>query len=155
MTAKEFLLTAWRIESRIDDKLREIDRLDEKRERIMARLTAGRSANLTGMPRGGRYDWTDSLEAVIETDKALNDLKEKIRREISDLCRAKREVAAAINAVEDLRYRRVLELRYRNYLEWQDIAERMGYDVRHVTRLHGDALQAVKHVLECPSASVV
>lgn len=144
MTAKEFLLTAWKIEARIDDKLKALERMEEKRERIMAKLTAGRSANLTGMPRGGRYDWTDSLEAVIETDRAMKDLTDKMRREISELCRAKREVSAAINAVEDLRYRRVLELRYRDYLSWQDIADRMGYDVRQIYRLHGEALLRIE-----------
>lgn len=144
MTAKEFLLTAWKIEDRIDDKLKALERMQEKRDRIMAQLTKGRSANLTGMPRGGRYDWTDSLEAVIETDNAIQDLKNRMRREIAELCRVKREVSAAIAAVEDLRYRRLLELRYRDYLNWQDIADRMGYDVRQIYRLHGEALLRVE-----------
>lgn len=144
MTAKDFLMRAWQIDARIDDKLAEIERLEEKRERIMAKLTAGRASNLTGMPRGGNYDWTNNLESVIETDELIRDAIQALRAEIMELCRVKREVADAINAVEPVVYRRVLDLRYRNYLDWQTIAQKMGYDVRHVFRLHGEALLCVK-----------
>lgn len=144
MTAKDYLLRAWQIDLRIEDKIAEIERLEEKRERIMAKLTAGRATNLTGMPRGGKYDWTDSIEQVIQTDEIIRDNVLHIREEIKDLCRVKREVADAINAVEPVVYRRVLDLRYRNYLDWQTIASKMGYDVRHVFRLHGEALLCVK-----------
>ena len=144
MTAKDFLMRAWHIDARIDDKLAEIECLEEKRERIMAKLTAGRASNLTGMPRGGNYDWTNNLESVIETDELIRDAIQALRAEIMELCRVKREVADAINAVEPVVYRRVLDLRYRNYLDWQTIAQKMGYDVRHVFRLHGEALLCVK-----------
>lgn len=140
MTAKEFLMQAWQIDERIDRKI-------EERERLTSKLTTGRMTNLTGMPRGGRFDWTDVVSKVIETDEA-------IQKEIMELCRVKREVNAAIAAVEDLRYRRLLELRYRNYMRWEAIADEMGYELRHVTRLHGEALLCVripKDVLECPS----
>lgn len=154
MTAKEYLLQAWQIDARIDEKIAEIERMEEKREHIMAKLTAGRASNLSGMPRGGHFDWTDSIEAVIETDELIRYAVAGIRKEIAELCRVKREVGETIAAVEDIRYRRVLELRYRNYLDWPSIAERMGYDIRHVTRLHGEALLCVRipqNVLECPS----
>ena len=154
MTAKDYLLRAWHIDARIDEKIAEIEHLEEKRERIMAKLTAGRASNLSGMPRGGRYDWTESVESVIETDELIRDAVNALRAEIMELCRVKREVADAINAVEPAVYRRVLDLRYRNYLDWQTIAQKMGYDVRHVFRLHGEALLCVKvpdggHGREC------
>ena len=144
MTAKDYLLRAWQIDARIDEKIAEIEHLEEKRERIMAKLTAGRTSNLTGMPRGGGYDWTEHLEAVIETEELIRSAIQDLRQEIMELCRVKREVADAINAVEPVVYRRVLDLRYRSYLDWQTIAQRMGYDVRHVFRLHGEALLCVK-----------
>lgn len=144
MNAKDYLLRAWQIDARIDEKLAEIERLEEKRERIMAKLTAGRAPNLTGMPRGGGYDWTERLEALIETEELVRSAVQDLRREIMELCKVKREVADAINAVEPFVYRRVLDLRYRSYLPWHTIAERMGYDIRHVTRLHGEALLCVK-----------
>ena len=123
-------MQAWQIDARIERKI-------EERDRLNAKLTAGRTSNLTGMPRGGAFDWTDAVGAIIEMDKAIG-------AEIMDLCRIKREVNAAIDAVEDARYRRVLELRYRNYMKWDMIADVLGYDVRHVTRLHGEALLCVR-----------
>lgn len=129
MTPKEFLSQAWQIDARIERKI-------EERERLESRLLTGRITNLTGMPRGGQYDWTDSAVNLIQ-------LSEKIDAEIADLCRIKRQVNDAIDAVADLRLRRVLELRYRNYQSWDAIAKELGYVHRHVIRLHGEALKCV------------
>lgn len=130
MTAKDFLLRAWHIDERIDRKI-------EERERLTAKLTAGRMATLSGMPRGGRFDWTDAVSKVIAID-------DSIKAEIMELCRVKREVNDAIEAVEEIRLRRVLELRYRNYMRWESIADEMGYDVRQVYRIHGEALLKIR-----------
>lgn len=129
MTAKEFLSQAWRIDERIESRLEEIERLE-------ARLESVRMASITGMPRGGASDWTDTANRVI-------DLKNRISAEMGELCRVKRLVNDAIDAVEDARYRRVLELRYRNYYTWERIAETMDYDSRWVRRLHASALACV------------
>lgn len=130
MTPKEFLLQAWEIDSRIERRAEELDRLQ-------TRLTAGRAANLSGMPRGGKYDWTDTAARVA-------DIQREICAEIENLCRTKREVNAAIDTVEDVRYRRLLEMRYRNYMTFEQIAAAMSYDVRTIHRLHGKALLSVK-----------
>ena len=131
MTTKEWLMRAWRIDEKIDRKI-------EERERLAARMTAVRSPQLTGMPRGGKnQDWTDMVAAVIDETDAIN-------REIQTLCRVKREVREAIETVEDMHQREVLELRYRNYMRWEEIAVAMHYDIRHVYRLHGEALCKVR-----------
>ena len=130
MTAKEFLSLAWRIDMRIERRI-------EERDRLSARIEAGRSANLTGMPRGGKYDWTDIADKVVEMDK-------KLGGEIAELCRVKRLINESIDRVEDMRYRMILEMRYRNYMTWQQIADELYYDVRHVQRLHGEALLCVR-----------
>ena len=130
MTAKEYLSQARYIDKRIERKIEERDRLREK-------LIAGRMAQITGMPRGGNYDWTDGVNALIA-------LEEEINREIMELCRVKREVWAAIDAVDEGRFRWLLELRYRNYLTWEQIADEMGYDVRWVYRMHGAALAHIQ-----------
>lgn len=96
------------------------------------------------MPRGGSgADWTDCVTKVLE-------LEEQINAEIKSLCRVKREINEAIDAVEDMRYRTLLEMRYRLNLSWERIADKMCYDVRHITRLHGEALREVKVPQECP-----
>lgn len=130
MTPKEFLLLAWQIDSRIERRAEELERLQTK-------LEAGRAANLSGMPRGGRYDWTDTAAKVA-------DLQREICAEIEKLCRTKRAVNNAIDSVEDMRYRRLLEMRYRNYMTFEQIAAAMAYDVRTIHRLHGKALLRVR-----------
>lgn len=130
MTPKEFLSLARDIDRRIDARL-------EERERLVARLTAGRSANLSGMPRGGRYDWTNSVAQLADMDARING-------QIAEMCRIKRLVWEAIEAVEDMRYRELLEYRYRNCWTWEQIAEAMGYDLRWIHRLHGMALLRVR-----------
>lgn len=128
MTPKEYLRAVRTIDRRIDETL-------ERLERMRARLEAGRQSNLSGMPRGGAVDWTATADKVIELEQAYN---ERLR----DMCRMKREAQAAIDRVEDARYRELLELYYIDRYTWEQVATTMGYDVRHVTRLHGEALQA-------------
>jgi len=130
MTAKEFLSRAWQIEKRIDARI-------DERERLESLLTSPRTAKLTGMPRGGGGDWTNAVIAV-------SDLNAVIVGEIETLCRIKCEVIEAIDAVEDARYKQLLELRYRNYMQWESIAAEMGYTLRNVHELHGKALQRVR-----------
>ena len=135
MTAKQYLLRAWQIDRRIE-------RLIGEQEKLRSLAETVRSPALSDMPKGGRQrDWTEAVDALV-------DLCADIDREIRELCKVKREVNEAIDAVEDMRYRRVLELRYRSYLSWKQIAEEMGYDVRWVLRLHGKALLEVKHAIE-------
>ena len=130
MTAKEYLMQARDIDKRIES-------LIEHGERLREKLTAGRMAQITGMPRGGRYDWADAAVALIELERRNN-------QEIMDLCRLKHEIWDAIDAVEEAKYRWLLELRYMNCWTWERIADVMGYEVRQVHRIHGDALQKVR-----------
>ena len=52
----------------------------------------------------------------------------------------KGEIYRAIRTVEDPTRRLLLEYRYIHGLTWEQVAERMGYDLRWVHRLHGKAL---------------
>lgn len=130
MTAKEFLMQGWRIEKRIDQRIAERDRLRDRAEAV-------RSSRPSAGPRGGkRRDWTDAVVALDEADARL-------AREIAELCRIKRLVAEAIDAVPVVNQRRLLEMRYRNYMTWEAIAEAMPCDLRYVYKLHGKALLSV------------
>lgn len=130
MNAKEFLMRGWRIESRIMSRQGEIQRLRERAETV--RSSAPRSG-----PRGGRRrDWTDALAALADAEARIN-------REIVELCAVQAEISAAIDRVQNVKQRRVLELRYRNYMGWEEIADMIGCDVRTVYRLHGRGLARV------------
>ena len=133
MTAKQYLMRAWHIDRRID-------RLIEERDRLESILTRG-VGQLTGLPRGGGHDWTDTAIRVA-------DLTARIGEEIRALCAIKREVSEAIDQVEDKRAREVLTLRYRNYMTWDQIAEDLHYTDRWVFILHCRGLKRVKEFIE-------
>lgn len=130
MTAKRFLEQAYWLDKRIE-------RRAEEAARMRARLEKSNS-HISDMPRGGNgQDWTDADIKVME-------LEQRIRQEIARLCELKRQIGDAIDAVEDGRYRTLLELRYRNFETWEQIAIDMNYSYMHVYRLHSKALNAVK-----------
>ena len=130
MTAKEFLRRARNIDRRIDEAT-------ERVERLRARLEAGRMSRLTGMPRGGGEDWTETADRLIELERVVN-------ARVRDMCRVKRLAIEAIDRVEEARLREVLELYYIDGYSWTKVAETMQLDQRWVFRLHGKALQKVK-----------
>lgn len=134
MTAKKFLSRPYWIDKRIDRKQEEIDRL-------RAKLTKA-TATLSDMPRGGSGgDWTDADIKVLEMEAAIHD-------EIIELCRVKREVAEMIDTVEENQLRTLLELRYRNYLSFEEVAVEMKYSYDWVRHLHKKALAVIAEKLD-------
>lgn len=130
MTAKEFLRRARDVDRRVDEAT-------ERVERIWARLEAGRMSSITGMPRGGSGDWTETADRLIELEQAVN-------QRTRELARWKLAAIDAIRQVEEPRLAEVLELYYIDGFTWEQVAERMGLDQRWVYRLHGRALLMVK-----------
>ena len=130
MTAKEFLRRAREVDRRVDEAT-------ERAERLREKLEAGRMSSLTGMPRGGGADWTETADKLIELERVVN-------ARTRELVRWKLVAIDAIRAVEEPRLSEVLELYYIDGLTWEQVAQRMGLDVRWVYRLHGRALMCVK-----------
>lgn len=131
MTAKEFLRRARNVDRRVDEATERVDRL-------RAKLEAGRMSRITGMPRGGASDWTETVDRLIELEQGVN-------ARIREMCRLKRLAQEAIDRVDEARLREVLELYYLDGFTWDQVAERMGFkDVRWVYELHGRALRLVK-----------
>ena len=130
MTAKEFLRRARSVDRRVDEA-------SERVERLRERLEAGRMSRLTGMPRGGSGDWTQTADRLIELEQAVN-------QRTRELVRWKLAAIDAIRAVEEPRLAEVLELYYIDGFTWEQVAERMGLDLRWVYRLHGKGLQKIR-----------
>ena len=130
MTAKEFLRRARNVDRRVDEATERVDRL-------RAKLEAGRMSRITGMPRGGASDWTETVDRLIELEQGVN-------ARIREMCRLKRLAQEAIDRVDEARLREVLELYYIDGFTWEQVARTMGLDIRWVYRLHGQALLRVK-----------
>ena len=128
MTAKEFLRRARTVDRRVDEA-------QERVEKLRARLEAGRMSHITGMPRGGVQDWTETADRLIELERRVN-------ARIRELVRWKQAAMDAIDAADFDRtvHREVLELYYIDCYSWEDVAAKLHYDKSWVLRLHGQAL---------------
>lgn len=126
MTAKEFLRRAREVDRRVDEAQERVDRL-------RAKLESGRMSQITGMPRGGSGDWTQTADRLIA-------LEQRVNAQTREMVRWKLAAIDAIDAVGEVRLREVLELYYVDGFTWDQVAERMGLDKRWIFRLHGRAL---------------
>lgn len=130
MTAKEFLRRVRSVDRRVDEA-------QERVERLRARLEAGRMSSVTGMPRGGVSDWTETADRLIELERVVN-------QRTRELVRWKLAAIDAIRAVEEPREAEAMELYYIDGYNWEQVAKRMNVDVRTVHRWHGQGLLRVR-----------
>jgi len=93
------------------------------------------TASLSGMPSGcGADKVQDSVVRLVEVCDKLTSTLDRIRKIYE-------EIKECISYVEDNRLRAVLDLRYIKGYTFQRIGEILGYDIRHVFRLHDDAIE--------------
>ena len=113
----------------------------EKLERLRAAVEY-RSPSFEGA--GGGSDKSDAVSRLIEMEQRYDKLA-------AEYIALYDETDTLIKAVDGGVLSEVLERRYLLYQQWTDIAEAMNYTVRHITRLHGEALKKMSiNVLECP-----
>lgn len=126
----------------IDD---EINRLCEELSIWRARVTKI-TPTYSFLPKGDQQD--DKLQSAIEK---IMELEHEIDAEIDMLYKEKRTIKRAILTVKDKTLRKLLLLKYicKDNCSWDKIATELGYTYRHVTRMHGMALDKL-HVDSCP-----
>ena len=131
-TAKEFLNQGFRINERINSKLEQVAMLRE-----LAVKTSNTLSDMPGNPNKGR-------SRVEETLTRIYDLEEDINKDIDRLVDLKKQIMDAIESVKDPQESLLLNLRYLNFLTWEEIAFEMGFTVRNVHMLHSKALKNIK-----------
>ena len=131
MTVKEYLGQAYRLDQRINSKLEQVASLNE--------LATKCTSALTGMPRNPNHGTSTMADAITK----IVDLQAEINRDIDSLVDLKRGMVRAIKAVDNPEYQTLLELRYLCFKTWEQIAVDMGYNVRHVYRLHDEAVESL------------
>lgn len=134
MTKKEYLQQYGQIDGEITSINEDIMRLRE----LSTQTTSG---NMTGMPSGTSDKTEASYAGIVQK---IVDMEQQRNRKITELLMLKHQIECAINAVQDIRYRTLLRDKYINGLTLEQIAANMDYCWRHIIRLHGRALQAVK-----------
>lgn len=132
MTAKEYLNQAYRLDQRIRSKQEQISALND--------LATSCSASMTGMPRNPNKGGSRMSDAVCK----IVDLQDSIAANMQELVELKAEIIATIKAVDCIEYQLILEKRYISGKSWPEIAVDLGYKMRHLYKLHDEALAAVK-----------
>jgi len=131
MTTKGYLGQAYRLDQRINSKLEQVASLNE--------LATKCTSTLTDMPRNPNRGTSTMADAVAK----IVDLQAEINEDIDRLVDLKRDMVRAIKAVDNTEYQTLLELRYLCFKTWEQIAVDMGYNVRHVYRLHDEAVGCI------------
>lgn len=99
----------------------------------------------------GSYNIHSREDTVVK----LIDFKNKVNSKVDKLVDLKNEIYDKIEKVENTDHRNLLILRYINLNSFEEIAVTMCYSYRHITRMHGWALQQFeKDVLPCPIKKV-
>ena len=131
MTRKEYLNQAYWLDRRIDSKLEQLSALKEmatKTTNIMNDDVVSHSRNL------------HSLQDVISK---IIDMQAEINNDIDHLVNLKQEIMQVIKGVQNPEHQILLELRYLCFKSWESVAEELGYNIRHVYRLHDEAVEQI------------
>lgn len=135
MTAKEYLRQYINAKNRFKSISDEMIEIRSEATRI--------TPVISDMPSGSHVN--DKIALSIEK---LDECAKKLEEEAKRMQKAMDDVQNVINSISNPTYRQVLTYRYINGYTWEQIAVKMNYTYRNITRLHGKALRNV--VLECP-----
>ena len=130
MTAKEYLMQAYRLNELIDSDVEELEHLRE---------LAGR---ISGSGFGERVQTTRNIDPPYV--KYLGDIMEMEQKIHCELCRLvvlKKQISGSLEKVRDREERLLLTFRYLNNFSWQEISDRLSVSMRTVHRIHASALQ--------------
>ncbi len=130
--AKNYLMRAYRVDQRIENKLEQIQLLND----LAAKATATYS-DMPGSPNRNVHKMEDVLVKII-------DIKTEINADMLELVDLKKETMDCIKQVDDPELQLILELRYLNYVGWEQIAGDLGYGIDNVFRLHRKALDFIE-----------
>ncbi|MEG2261787.1 MAG: DUF1492 domain-containing protein [Raoultibacter sp.] len=129
MTAKQYLKQAYRLNELINNDLAELEQLKDLSTSIAA-VRCDRDK-----VKGGKIG--SKIEFIVVKIIAL---EEMIDDEIDRFVDLKTAIRNAIVCVENRNEELLLRLRYIEFLSWDEIAEKMGFDERYVHKIHADAL---------------
>ena len=132
MTEREYLSQAYCLDQRISSRIEQVESLND--------LARKAGCAISGMPRNPDRAVSSMANAV----EKIVDLQAEINADIDRMVRLKAEIMAVVRQVEDPELQTLLEKRYLNFQTWGQIAADMGYNVRHLYRIHERVLLEVK-----------
>ena len=137
MKAKEYLSQAIWLDRVINNKIEQQESIRALAEKVTVNFEQERVS-------GGSGTTSPMEDATVK----LIDLSHEINDDIDRLIDLKKEILNTINELDDFRYKLILEMRYINAKDWDEVARNLGYDTRYTIKLHGKALKEIDEVLK-------
>lgn len=135
---KDFLNRGYRIKERIAANERRIDEWIRRAESITVEIKPVVSFSSTPSKK------------VEDAACAIVDLESEIRAEIYELAQIELDIMRAVKAAPlEETDKHIMELRYLNYMKWEEIAVELHYAYRWVMRRHKRALQVMAESWPC------
>ena len=126
MTAKEELNQYKYARKKVDETLEEYQKYKDRAEKM--------TSIISDMPRG-----TNNCDKVADNATIMADLSKEYERRWVDAEKEKLRIEQNIDNVEEP-YRTILHKRYIEELNFEKIADCMGYTYSAITKMHGKAL---------------
>lgn len=129
MTAKEYL-------QRYKTAQKEAEDVELRITQLRLRYAAPSAIEYSDMPRAhdSEHDLSDYMAKM---DELTSYLVEKYKRCMG----IEVDIYQRLDSMDRQEEREVLRYRYIDGMTWEQIAQRTGYVLRHIYRLHGNALQ--------------
>lgn len=129
MTAKEYLSQLINLERLIEAKRLECERLDTMSKKVSSTLS------------DCKVDTSNDNDKTAVIVIHVIELKKDISEHMKTYAELQAKISKEIDAIEDIRYRCLLIMRYITGLKFGEISEKMNYGTRWVLILHREALK--------------
>ncbi len=127
-----YLEQAYRIDQRINCKMEQVSSLHSLATKATSTIT-----DMPGSPTRNIHKMEDIITKIVDLENEIND-------DIDKLVDLKAEITTVIKEEDEPEMQSLLEQRYLNFRTWEQIAVDMGYNVRHLYRMHDKALKKVR-----------
>lgn len=131
MTNKEYMSRAYVISNRLKARRQRLEYLKSKVGTI--------KHDLDGMPKSSPSSTSQMEELTVR----ILDLELAIDQNEKDLSSARAEITAAINSLNNENLITILQMRYLDYMCWEDIMASLDYCRSYLYELHGRALKMI------------
>lgn len=122
---------------------KDLTSLTEEREQLFARITSTTvSLKAVSVQSSGDGDKMAAITPIIL------ELDEKIQDQIRKIVMAQMRADDIICKIQNPVHREILRWYYVQGLKWEDVAQRMNYDVSYVQRLNGQALLEAEKIFK-------
>ena len=113
------------IETRVDER-------NKLRDSIAIKTS---TLSMDKVQESGTINFDDKYMIFVEASEEIN-------KKVDGLIELKMKISNEIDRLEKSEHRVILRSRYINLWSFEEIAVKMNYDIRHIHRLHGNALKS-------------